>query len=209
LELSRPAEALAAAEQVLAAEADNIDAWFHRGTALGLMDRNEEALASFGKVLALDDQIAEPWLRHGQVLQSLKRPEPALLSYDRAASLCAVAVRRLRGSVRRAPGAGAALPGAYRARRPSRRTPPGPLMKPRADRLTGVDLSSQMLEKAKALGVYDQLVHADIAEHLRTTAQTYDLILATDAFIYIGDLAPIRDDQRKLVQVLFVYLRRH
>jgi predicted TPR repeat methyltransferase len=67
----------------------------------------------------------------------------------------------------------------------------GPLVKPRADRLVGVDLSAQMIEQARALGVYDHLVHADITEHLRHANERHDLVLAADVFIYIGDLAPI------------------
>ncbi len=60
-----------------------------------------------------------------------------------------------------------------------------------ADRLVGVDLSSQMIEQARAHGVYDQLVHADITEHLRHCGERHDLVLAADVFIYIGDLSPI------------------
>lgn len=67
----------------------------------------------------------------------------------------------------------------------------GPLVKPNADRLVGVDLSARMIEQARALGVYDHLVHADITEHLRRSTERHDLVLAADVFIYIGDLAPI------------------
>ena len=67
----------------------------------------------------------------------------------------------------------------------------GPLVKPLAQRLVGVDLSSQMLARAQALGVYDELVHADIAEHLQATPERHDLVLAADVFIYIGELSSI------------------
>jgi predicted TPR repeat methyltransferase len=67
----------------------------------------------------------------------------------------------------------------------------GPLVKPLAQRLVGVDLSSQMLARAQALGVYDELVHADIAAHLQATTERHDLVLAADVFIYIGELSPI------------------
>lgn len=53
LKLSRPQEALAVAEQVLAVEADNADAWFHKATALGQLNRHREALAGYEKVLQL------------------------------------------------------------------------------------------------------------------------------------------------------------
>lgn len=67
----------------------------------------------------------------------------------------------------------------------------GPLVKPLATRLHGVDLSQNMLEKARALGVYDQLAHADIAAFLRETDQRYGLVLSADVFIYVGDLEPV------------------
>jgi predicted TPR repeat methyltransferase len=66
-----------------------------------------------------------------------------------------------------------------------------PLVKPVVQRLDGVDLSPRMLDKARALRVYEQLVQGDLAEHLRGTAQTYDLVLSADVFIYVGDLEPV------------------
>jgi predicted TPR repeat methyltransferase len=54
--------------------------------------------------------------------------------------------------------------------------------------LDGVDLSRNMLARAAQKGCYHSL-HADsISHHLQTTDQTYDLFLATDVFIYVGDL---------------------
>ena len=67
----------------------------------------------------------------------------------------------------------------------------GPLVRPRVRTLTGVDLSARMLDKARALGVYDRLVHADIAEFLAASDERFDLVLAADVFIYVGDLEPI------------------
>jgi len=67
----------------------------------------------------------------------------------------------------------------------------GPLVRPLTEHLTGVDLSGRMLAQARARGVYDDLVQADIVAHLRGTAPGIDLVLAADVFIYIGDLAPV------------------
>lgn len=75
----------------------------------------------------------------------------------------------------------------------------GALIKPMADKLTGVDLSDQMLARAAALGVYDQLVGADIVEYLRGTDQRHDLVLATDVFVYVGDLEPVFSAVRQLI----------
>ena len=59
--------------------------------------------------------------------------------------------------------------------------------------LTGVDLSPKMLEKARERNVYDNLIVADLATVLRAPGASYDLIIAADVFIYIGDLAPVFD----------------
>lgn len=58
-------------------------------------------------------------------------------------------------------------------------------------RLTGVDLSAGMLAAAKEKKIYDRLVQADIVEYLDGTDEKFDLITATDTFIYVGDLDPV------------------
>ena len=58
-------------------------------------------------------------------------------------------------------------------------------------RLTGVDLSPGMLAKAAARGVYDRLVEAEIHAFLETAEESFDLIVAADVLVYIGDLAPL------------------
>ena len=75
----------------------------------------------------------------------------------------------------------------------------GPLVKPIVDQLDGVDLSPQMLEKARALAVYERLVHADVATYLQATDQRYDLVLAADVFVYIGDLEPVFSGVRRVM----------
>ena len=64
----------------------------------------------------------------------------------------------------------------------------GPLVKPHVRHLTGVDLSAAMLARAGALGVYSELVQGDLVSHLRATQRRYDLVLAADVFIYVGEL---------------------
>jgi predicted TPR repeat methyltransferase len=73
----------------------------------------------------------------------------------------------------------------------------GPLLRPFARRLTGVDLSSNMLARARARGVYDELECAEITEYLSQHNADFDLVIAADVFVYFGDLAP-----------LFTYIRR-
>jgi predicted TPR repeat methyltransferase len=64
----------------------------------------------------------------------------------------------------------------------------GPLLRPIVRQLTGLDLSRAMLDQAAARGVYDQLVQADLVEHLQQTPERHDLVLAADVFIYVGEL---------------------
>lgn len=66
----------------------------------------------------------------------------------------------------------------------------GPLLRPMAATLTGVDLSSAMIEKAKERNIYDRLEVADLVEVLRKAPRGYDLLVAADVLIYIGDLSP-------------------
>jgi predicted TPR repeat methyltransferase len=47
-----------------------------------------------------------------------------------------------------------------------------------------------MLEKASALGLYDDLVEADLTATLASRPGTYDVVTAADVLVYIGDLAP-------------------
>jgi len=61
----------------------------------------------------------------------------------------------------------------------------GLLFKPRAARLDGIDLSPAMIEKARARGIYDALIVGDIETGL---SGRYDLILAADTLVYLGDL---------------------
>jgi len=64
----------------------------------------------------------------------------------------------------------------------------GIVFKDMAARLDGVDLSPAMIEKARALGIYDALVVGDIETGLAAFQRRYDLILAADTVVYLGDL---------------------
>jgi predicted TPR repeat methyltransferase len=55
--------------------------------------------------------------------------------------------------------------------------------------LDGIDLSPAMIAKARALGVYRTLAVADIESALAAGGEDYDLVLAADTLVYLGDLA--------------------
>ncbi len=59
-----------------------------------------------------------------------------------------------------------------------------------ASSFDGIDLSPQMIERARARGLYHHLAVADIETALSAGGADYDLILAADTLVYLGDLAP-------------------
>lgn len=67
----------------------------------------------------------------------------------------------------------------------------GPLLRPRAARLTGVDLSSAMIELARRRGVYDALAVEELTAHLRRHEGTIDLVASADTLVYFGDLGEV------------------
>lgn len=68
----------------------------------------------------------------------------------------------------------------------------GPLLRPYAGELIGVDLSPRMLARARLLNVYDRLVEDDLVACLTREAERYDLVVAADTLIYFGELrAPL------------------
>lgn len=67
----------------------------------------------------------------------------------------------------------------------------GEAVKDWARRLDGVDLSPQMIERARAKGIYDALDVADICAPPVEPGGGYDLIFAADTLVYLGDLAPL------------------
>lgn len=64
----------------------------------------------------------------------------------------------------------------------------GPLLRPLARRLIGVDLSGEMLKLADRRGVYDELIAAELVDVLRASPGAYDVIVAADVLAYFGAL---------------------
>jgi predicted TPR repeat methyltransferase len=70
----------------------------------------------------------------------------------------------------------------------------GALLRARAQRVEGVDLSPTMVAQARADGSYDAVHEAELVQHLQLRGERgerADLIVAADVFIYIGELAPV------------------
>jgi predicted TPR repeat methyltransferase len=64
----------------------------------------------------------------------------------------------------------------------------GQLFRPIAESLSGVDLSSAMVSQARQRGIYDHLEVGDLVTALRANPSRYELILAADVFVYLGEL---------------------
>lgn len=60
-----------------------------------------------------------------------------------------------------------------------------------SNNLTGIDISENMVAKARELDIYDSLIVGDIVDTLSTSTEKYDLFIALDVLIYIGDVKSI------------------
>lgn len=67
----------------------------------------------------------------------------------------------------------------------------GPLLKPWALRLHGVDLSRGMLDRAHLTGAYDALYKAELTQFLQASPGQWELLVSADTLCYFGDLAEL------------------
>lgn len=207
-QLGRHEDALRAFDRLLALAPSLAAAWSHRGGILRELGRLEEAARSFQQAVA---HGADPGL-HAYYLAAVgagaapgSAPAPYVQAlFDGYAGQFDEHLVQVLGY--RAPAVLAAHLGRLSRRRFDAALDLGcgtglcgPLLKPSANRLTGIDLSGAMLEKAEALGVYGELVRADIVEYLHSTEQRYDLVVAADVFIYVGDLDPVFAGVRRVL----------
>jgi predicted TPR repeat methyltransferase len=207
--LKRPEEALASYDRALAIDPALAAAWTNRGGILQELRRFDQAAEAFRQALASggDPELNRYYLAS---VGGTGAPPGAPASYVRtlfddyadqfdehlvkvlgyrahtalAGHLAEVAPRRFRSALDLGCGTGLCAPQVAQL----------------ADRLTGVDLSRQMLDRAAARRLYQRLVQADITQHLQETSDSHDLVLAADVFIYIGELAPIFSGARRLLE---------
>lgn len=216
-QLARPLEALAAFDRLIALDKALPSAWTSRGNVLRELARHEQAAASFREAMRLggDAHINGYYLaaveQADAVVPDASRipPSPPRVyveslfdsyaqEFDQhlTAGLHYDAPRQLVDAVvAAAPGQrfGAALDlgcGTGLC---------GPLLRPHALRLVGVDLSSGMLDKARTLNVYDQLVHDELQHWLDGCHERFDLVLAADVFIYVGALEGVFAGLRRVL----------
>lgn len=69
----------------------------------------------------------------------------------------------------------------------------GPLLRPFARHLEGVDLAEAMLAKARERDVYDALAAGELTAFIAARKNAYDVIVSADTLVYFGDLAAVAE----------------
>ena len=67
----------------------------------------------------------------------------------------------------------------------------GPLIRPMASCLVGIDLSSQMIQRARLTKSYDELIEAELTAFLLGSSEVFDAIICADTLCYFGDLTEV------------------
>lgn len=193
--------AIALLRRAVALRPQFVEAWVNLGEQLYMTREDTGAVESFDRALALDpanDEIR--YLRNSIAGVGMERAPDQFVAnfFDRFA---ADFDRRLTGDLEyRTPEVLAGMLQPWLAPRGGLRVADlgcgtglsGIFVRPKAARLAGVDLSSKMLELARARGIYDELEEAEIAAYLRRQAAgSLDLALAVDVFVYVGNLGEV------------------
>jgi predicted TPR repeat methyltransferase len=207
--LGRHQDALAVYDRVLALEPNRAGAWLGRGEALERLRRPQEAIEAYRQALAnggdpdivqvalatlgaaaaprtlpkdfitrMFDDYADHFEDHLVSRLQYRVPEKIFEAVQRVGAAGNLDILDL--------GCGTGLVGA--------------LFRPLARRLVGVDISSVMIEVAGRRKVYDDLVCGELIEFLPTQPEAFDLVVATDVFIYVGDLAEVFRGVRKALR---------
>ncbi|MBV7536431.1 tetratricopeptide repeat protein [Duganella sp. sic0402] len=175
-------------------------AHYHRGNALRSLERREEAIAAYRAALAHGDNPETIAF----ALASVGEGEtPAALPNDYVRSLFDQYANHFDQHLTEVLGykTPAVLDALLRHVAPSSELATldlgcgtglcGPYLRAYSRKLYGVDLSQQMLDKAAERGLYDELACADLLTYLDGRGAAFDLAVAADVFVYIGDLAPV------------------
>jgi len=71
--------------------------------------------------------------------------------------------------------------------------------------LEGVDLSPEMVDKAEQRGCYDKLSVNELERNLFQQTKQFDLVIACDVFVYIGDLDSVFAAVRKVISTSGIF----
>jgi predicted TPR repeat methyltransferase len=202
--LRRFEDALTSFDTALSIDPAHAGSWSNRGASLIALDRFAEAAESYDRVLALDPALPEAEATREFVRFKMKEgtrcpPDYMRKLFDEFSAhydttmletLSYRGHQHVRAMIDRV------LP---HPARPLRILDLGPgtgltgeAVKDLAagGRLDGIDIAPRMIEKARARGLYDDLVLGDIETVLAQPGPRYDLVIAADTMIYFGDLGP-------------------
>ncbi|TWA87356.1 putative TPR repeat methyltransferase [Azospirillum brasilense] len=76
----------------------------------------------------------------------------------------------------------------------------GVAFRPLAAYLAGVDLAPRMVEKARARALYDELAVGDVVAALAPAPGSWDLLVAADVLVYLGNLTALFDGAAKALR---------
>jgi predicted TPR repeat methyltransferase len=206
-ERGRLPDAIDAFDRTLALQPKQAAAWMFRGNALRELGRADEAAASYEHALANggDDTLIRYYLaalRGGRTPTATPRQYVQALFDGYAGEFDTHLVQALRYDGPQVIADRIAQLGRRFARALDLGCGTGlcaPLLAPVCDAIDGVDLSANMLDQARARGVYDALAQGDLVEHLGATPQRYELAVAADVLIYLGDLGPLFTGVRRVL----------
>ncbi len=207
----KPEEAVVRYRKAISAKPDLVLAHYNLGTALNAQGKLDEAALCFQQVLRLepDNDMAQ------FLLSSLtgKNPERAPSRYvahifdNHAPNFDEHLVRELQYAVPE----NLVFLARQRANNSEERWSVldlgcgtgllGLAVAPYARQLVGVDLSAKMLAKARDRNLYHRLEQLDLLSMMRLeAASSYDLIVAADVFVYLGNLEDIIREMTRLLR---------
>lgn len=204
LRLERPQEALASFDTALVLRSGDFRSHQQRGDALLALGRRDEAITAFEAARALAREAGQD---AGQVEFALAAlgvgiaPARAPAGYVSALfdGYAGHFDRHLTGVLAyRTPGLVGAALARHLAGAQLDTVDLGcgtglcaPHLRPLSRHLAGVDLSSRMLDQARATALYDELACADIEAFLAGRRDAFDLVVAADVLVYFGDLTAL------------------
>jgi predicted TPR repeat methyltransferase len=187
--------AIAELQRALRLDPGHTEARFLTGRAWAEAGEAEKALAVFDQIDPATPGLAE-WRAKAQAMQAAKRSDPGYVRhlFDQ---FSADYDRRMRGELSyAAPEILGALADLVIPGREDLKVLDlgcgtglaGRVFRQRAKRLDGIDLSPAMIRQAKEKNLYDHLAVGDIETALDGA---YDLVIAADTLVYLGDLKPV------------------
>lgn len=197
--MGRYGEALRYLARVVELEPDHAPAYGHLGTLLAKLHDKPGAIACFNKLVELGHKPESA--RH--MLAALKGETPAAPPGEYVAALFDQYADRFETELMeelgyRAPFLLAEMLREVRGERIRRRLLDlgcgtglvGETFLSLATDLVGVDLSGRMLDQAREKKIYTALHQVDLLDFCRDSRAEFDLVVAADVLIYLGDLQP-------------------